>query len=55
MVEELHVLFGGGQVGLPLARTLLGRSKRVRIVKRSAGGLLEGVELMQGDAADLNF
>jgi nucleoside-diphosphate-sugar epimerase len=44
MAEELHVLFGGGQVGQPLARILLGRGKRVRIVKRSAGGLPEGAE-----------
>src|SRR5215510_6897552 len=55
MAEELHVLFGGGQVGLPLARILAGRGTRVRIVKRSAGGLPEGVEIVQGDAADLNF
>ena len=39
MAEELHVLFGSGQVGQPLARILLERGKRVRIVKRSAGGL----------------
>src|SRR5215475_889855 len=55
MAEELHVLFGGGQVGYPLARILADRGKRVRIVKRSTGGLPEGVELAQGDAADLNF
>src|SRR5262245_17517691 len=55
MAEELHVLFGGGQVGLPLARILLGRGKRVRIVMRSAAGLPEGEEPMQGDAAYLNF
>ena len=55
MAEELHVLFGGGQVGQPLARILLGRGKRVRIVKRSGGGLPEGTELVQGDATNLNF
>jgi len=55
MTEELHVLFGGGQVGQPLARILLGRGKGVRIVKRSAGGLPAGGELLQGDATDLNF
>src|SRR5215469_10759296 len=55
MAEELHVLFGGGQVGKPLARILLGRGKRVRIVKRSAEGIPEGVELVQGDAKDLKF
>jgi nucleoside-diphosphate-sugar epimerase len=55
MAEELHVLFGGGQVGQPLARILLERGKRVRIVKRSAGGVPEGVDLVQGDAAVLDF
>jgi nucleoside-diphosphate-sugar epimerase len=33
----------------------MGRGKRVRIVKRSAGGVPKGSELLQGDAADLNF
>jgi hypothetical protein len=42
MAEELHVLFGGGQVGHPLSRIHLGCGKRVRIVKRSAGGLPDG-------------
>jgi len=55
MPEELHVLFGAGQVGQPLARILMGRGKRVRIVKRSAGGVPKGSELLQGDATDLNF
>jgi len=55
MPEELHVLFGAGQVGQPLARILMGRGKRVRIVKRSASGVPKGSELLQGDAADLNF
>jgi len=50
MAEELHVLFGGGQVGHPLSQILLGCGKRVRIVKRSAGGLPDGVELVRGDA-----
>jgi nucleoside-diphosphate-sugar epimerase len=49
MAEELHVLFGGGQVGHPLARILLGRRKRVRIVKRSPGSV------PQGDAKDMKF
>jgi len=55
MAEELHVLFGGGQVGHPLSRILLGCGKRVRIVKRSGGGLPDGVELVRGDAADPKF
>lgn len=55
MAEELHVLFGGGQVGQPLARILCARGKQVRIVKRSAGGVPEGAELVQGDAKDLTL
>lgn len=55
MPEKLHVLFGGGQVGQTLARILLERGKRVRIVKRSAVGVPHDVDLLQGDASDLNF
>jgi len=55
MPEELHVMFGAGQVGQPLARILMGRGKRVRIVKRSAGGVPQGADLLLGDASDLNF
>jgi nucleoside-diphosphate-sugar epimerase len=55
MAEEMHVLFGAGQVGQPLARILMGRGKRVRIAKRSAGGAPKGAELVLGDAADPNF
>src|SRR6266498_3631810 len=55
MAAELHVLFGSGPVGQPLARILLERGKRVRIVKRSAGALPAGAELLRGDATDLNF
>jgi nucleoside-diphosphate-sugar epimerase len=54
MPDELHVIFGGGQVGQPLARILGERGLRVRVVKRSAGAP-DGVELMRGDAADPNF
>jgi nucleoside-diphosphate-sugar epimerase len=54
-MEELHVLFGAGQVGQPLARLLMQRGKRVRIVKRTAGGIPQGAELFPGDAADLNI
>lgn len=54
MPDELHVIFGGGQVGQPLARILGQRGLRVRMVKRSAGAP-DGIELMQGDATDPNF
>jgi nucleoside-diphosphate-sugar epimerase len=55
MNKELHVIFGVGQVGTPLAQALLEKGKRVRVVKRSAGGVPAGVELMQGDAGDAIF
>jgi nucleoside-diphosphate-sugar epimerase len=54
MPDELHVIFGGGQIGQPLARILRERGLRVRIARRAAGAP-EGVELMQGDATDRNF
>lgn len=54
MPDELHVVFGGGQVGQPLARILRERGLRVRMARRSAGAA-EGVELMRGDATDRNF
>jgi len=55
MSGELHVLFGAGQVGQPLARLLLQAGKRVTIVKRSRGGIPPGAEVRQGDAADPAF
>jgi nucleoside-diphosphate-sugar epimerase len=55
MSTELHVLFGAGQVGQPLARLLLQAGKRVRIAKRSPGGVPPGAEVIQGDAADPAF
>lgn len=55
MEPELHVLFGAGQVGDPLARLLLAAGKRVRVAKRTPAGLPEGVEAFAGDAADPAF
>ena len=54
MNAELHVLFGAGQVGQPLARLLVRGGKRVRIAKRSPGGV-PGAEVIQGDATDPAF
>jgi nucleoside-diphosphate-sugar epimerase len=53
MKNELHVVFGAGQVGFFLAKNLLEAGKRVRIVKRNVGGIPDGCELMLGDALDL--
>jgi nucleoside-diphosphate-sugar epimerase len=55
MEKELHVTFGAGQVGTPLAARLLEAGKRVRIVKRSAGAPVPGAEVILGDAADPAF
>jgi nucleoside-diphosphate-sugar epimerase len=52
MMPELHVLFGAGQVGYPLAQQLLSAGKRVRIVKRSSGHVPAGSETVLGDASD---
>jgi nucleoside-diphosphate-sugar epimerase len=54
MEQDLHVVFGAGQVGTPLAQLLLSRGKRVRIVRRGSG-TVAGVEVMRGDAADAAF
>src|SRR4029453_8100063 len=55
MNAQLHVLFGAGQVGRPLAQLLLDAGKRVRVVKRSPRGTPPGVEVILGDAADPGF
>lgn len=55
MSDELHVIFGSGQVGAQLARRLIGAGKRVRVVKRTAGGVPEGAQVMLGDAIDGSF
>lgn len=55
MENDLHVIFGAGQVGVPLAQHLLAAGKRVRVVKRSAGGIPAGAEFMQGSAGGDSF
>ena len=55
MTAELHVVFGAGQVGVPLAERLLAADKRVRIAKRSSGPLPAGSEVTLGDAMDPTF
>ena len=52
MNGDLHVVFGAGQVGFPLAERLLASGTRVRIVKRSPGHVPTGCEVVLGDAAD---
>jgi nucleoside-diphosphate-sugar epimerase len=55
MTAELHVVFGAGQVGRPLARLLTLAGKRVRVAKRSSATVPAGSEMVLGDAADRSF
>jgi nucleoside-diphosphate-sugar epimerase len=48
-------VFGAGQVGAPLVQRLLQSGERVRVVKRSPGGVPQGAEPRAGDAADATF
>lgn len=49
---SLDVVFGAGQVGVPLSRLLAARGHSVRVVSRSGGGGGDGVVAVQADAAD---
>jgi nucleoside-diphosphate-sugar epimerase len=49
--NHIHVVFGAGQVGPPLAARLLEKGKRVRVVTRS-GTAVPGAEVLAGDATD---
>lgn len=55
MTTELHVVFGAGQVGRPLAERLLAAGKRVRVARRSSGAVPAGCEAVLGDASDTAF
>ena len=52
--QSVHVVFGAGQIGHPLARLLCDRGHRVRLVRRTGSGP-DGVELVRGDAGDPAF
>jgi nucleoside-diphosphate-sugar epimerase len=54
-MSDLHVVFGAGQVGFPLAERLLAAGKRVRIARRSSGAVPPGCETALGDASDTAF
>jgi len=56
MTNELHVVFGAGQIGPRLARRLVALGHRVRVVRRSDKPVgIAGVETVTGDARDLAF
>lgn len=54
-MAQLHVIFGAGQVGEPLARRLLAAGHRVRVVRRSSTPLGDGIEVVAGTADDAAF
>jgi len=54
MDNSLHVIFGAGQIGTRIARQLLTRGHRVRVVSRR-GTAIAGAESAAGDAKDLAF
>jgi nucleoside-diphosphate-sugar epimerase len=54
-MNDLHVIFGAGQVGQPLATRLRELGHRVRIARRSAGAVPDGVDVVRGDALDPAF
>jgi len=54
-MDELHVVFGPGQVGRLLVDRLRDLGKQVRVVRRTAGGASLGVEVVAGDATDPGF
>src|SRR5262249_6375806 len=54
-ITDLHVVFGAGQVGYPLAERLIAAGKRVRIAKRSSAHGPVGCEVVLGDASDQTF
>lgn len=54
-MSQLHVVFGGGQVGSGVARLLVQRGFRVRVVRRRAIDMGPGIEVVAGDALDVAF
>jgi nucleoside-diphosphate-sugar epimerase len=55
MSTDLHVVFGAGQVGYPLAERLIAAGKRVRLAKRTATHVPAGAEVVTGDADNPAF
>src|SRR5690242_15382141 len=53
--RQVHVVFGAGQIGEPLAIALARRGHEVRVVRRSAGMAPAGATLRTGDAGDATF
>lgn len=51
-MSQLHVIFGSGQIGEPLAQRLLAQGHRVRVVRNASSGALAGAEVVKGDLSD---
>ncbi len=52
MNEGLHVVVGAGAVGTAVAREAQTRGHRVRLVSRTGNAVLDGIEVVKGDASD---
>ncbi len=53
--QQLHVVFGAGQIGPRLVRRLLERGHEVRVVRRGDTAPPAGATLVRGDATDAAF
>ena len=53
--RQVHVVFGAGQIGAPLAERLVRAGHDVRVVRRSSGTPPAGATLRTGDAGDALF
>jgi len=53
--RQVHVVFGAGQIGAPLAERLVRAGHDVRVVRRSPGTPPAGAALRTGDAGDALF
>ena len=53
--RAVHVVFGAGQIGVPLAERLVRAGHEVRVIRRSPGTPPAGATLRTGDAGDPTF
>jgi nucleoside-diphosphate-sugar epimerase len=53
--RQVHVVFGAGQIGAPLAERLVNAGHDVRVVRRTPGTPPAGATLRTGDAGDALF
>ncbi len=53
--SNVHVVFGAGQIGTPLARLLASRGREVRVVRRRSGRAQQDPPTIVGDAMDPGF